>query len=45
MYIERAIDVAEKHAVLFDYSDPADAFVVTDDFVSSGRRCQEYSGF
>lgn len=37
MYIERAIDIAEKHAVLFDYSDPADAFVVTNDFVSSGR--------
>ena len=37
MYIERAIAIAEKHAGLFDYSDPADAFVVTDDFVSAGR--------
>ncbi len=37
MYIERAIGIAEKYASLFDYSDPADAFVVTDDFVSSGR--------
>lgn len=37
MYIERAIEIAERHAGLFDYSDPADAFVVTDDFVSSGR--------
>lgn len=37
MYIERAIAIAEKHASLFDYDDPADAFVVTDDFVSAGR--------
>lgn len=37
MYIERAIDIAERYASLFDYDDPADAFVVTDDFVSSGR--------
>lgn len=37
MYIERAIAIAEKHAGLFDYDEPADAFVVTDDFVSSGR--------
>ncbi len=37
MYIERAIGIAEKHSALFDYSDLADAFVVTDDFVSSGR--------
>jgi chromosome partitioning protein len=37
MYIERALAIAERHGDLFDYSDPADAFVVTDDFVSSGR--------
>lgn len=37
MYIERAIDIAEKYHQLFDYDDPADAFVVTDDFVSAGR--------
>lgn len=37
MYIERAIEIANRHAGLFDYQDPADAFVVTDDFVSSGR--------
>lgn len=37
MYIERAISIAEKYPNLFDYADPADAFVVTDDFVSSGR--------
>lgn len=37
MYIERALAIAEKHAGLFDYDNPADAFVVTDDFVSSGR--------
>lgn len=37
MYIERAIEIAENHADLFDYDEPADAFVITDDFVSSGR--------
>lgn len=37
MYIERAIAIAEKYSSLFDFDDPADAFVVTDDFVSSGR--------
>ena len=36
MFIERALHIAEKYAGLFD-CDPADAFVVTDDFVSSGR--------
>jgi chromosome partitioning protein len=37
MYIERALNIAEKYHGLFDYEDPADAFVVTDDFVSAGR--------
>jgi chromosome partitioning protein len=37
MYIERAIDIAVKYPQLFDVSDPVDAIVVTDDFVSSGR--------
>jgi chromosome partitioning protein len=37
MYIERAIGIAEKYAGLFDYPEPADGFVITDDFVSSGR--------
>jgi chromosome partitioning protein len=37
MYIERALEIAAKYPQLFDYSDPADAFVITDDFVSSGR--------
>ncbi len=37
MYIERALSIAEKYAQLFDYSNPADAFVITDDFVSAGR--------
>src|SRR5262249_47735742 len=37
MYIERAVSIAEKYGSLFDYDDPADAFVITDDFVSSGR--------
>ena len=36
MYIERALAVAEKYPQLFDVA-PADAFVITDDFVSSGR--------
>lgn len=37
MYIERAVAIAEKYSSLFDCSEPADAFVITDDFVSSGR--------
>lgn len=37
MYIERALVIAEKYHHLFDYKEPADAFVITDDFVSSGR--------
>ena len=37
MYIERAYNVAAKHAKLFDLTDPADAFVITDDFMSAGR--------
>ena len=37
MYIERAIAIAEKYHALFDFAEPADAFVVTDDFVSAGR--------
>jgi cellulose biosynthesis protein BcsQ len=37
MYIERALEIADKFPQLFDLSDPSDAFVITDDFVSSGR--------
>jgi len=37
MYIERALAIAQKYHALFDHGDPADAFVITDDFVSSGR--------
>lgn len=37
MYIDRAITIAKKHSSFFDCADPDDAFVVTDDFVSSGR--------
>ena len=37
MYIERALDIAVKYPALFDHSDVVDAFVITDDFVSSGR--------
>lgn len=37
MYVERAYNVAAKYPQLFDYEDPADAFVITDDFMSAGR--------
>lgn len=37
MFIERALNIAEDYTSLFDYEDPSDAFVITDDFVSSGR--------
>ncbi len=37
MYIGRALDIAQRYPKLFDFPDPADAFVITDDFVSSGR--------
>jgi chromosome partitioning protein len=37
MYIERALDIAERYPQLFDDEDPTEAFAVTDDFVSSGR--------
>ena len=42
VYIERAMALAEEHHELFhhelfDHDDPIDAFVITDDFVSSGR--------
>jgi len=37
MYIERALAIAERYRELFDRPDPSDAFVITDDFVSSGR--------
>ena len=37
MYIERAAALAEKYHTQFDHADPKDAFVITDDFVSTGR--------
>ena len=37
MYIERALAIAEKHSELFEHEDIRDAFVITDDFVSTGR--------
>jgi chromosome partitioning protein len=37
MYIERAIEIALRYRKLFDFENPIDAFVVTDDFVSAGR--------
>lgn len=36
MFIERALRIARKHPDLFE-SDPTDAFVITDDFMSAGR--------
>lgn len=37
MYVERALAIAEKHVGLFGFQDPRDAFVITDDFMSTGR--------
>jgi hypothetical protein len=37
MFIERAIRIAQRHPDLFDFDDPTDAFVITDDFMSAGR--------
>jgi chromosome partitioning protein len=37
MYIERAYEVAARYSHLFDHEDPADAFALTDDFMSTGR--------
>jgi hypothetical protein len=37
MYIERALKIAEKYENLFHHDDVSDAFVVCDDFVSTGR--------
>lgn len=37
MYIERALKIAQKFPQVFDHDEVADAFVVTDDFVSSGQ--------
>ncbi|WP_175767795.1 ParA family protein [Burkholderia cenocepacia] len=37
MYVERAYSTAAKYPQLFDVDDPADAFAITDDFMSAGR--------
>ncbi|MFT4411768.1 ParA family protein [Stenotrophomonas muris] len=37
LYIERALEVAHRYPSAFGHADPTDAFVITDDFVSSGR--------
>lgn len=37
MYVERAYATAAKYPDLFDFDDPADAFAITDDFMSAGR--------
>ncbi|WGY34902.1 ParA family protein [Pseudomonas aeruginosa] len=37
MYVERAYSTAAKYPALFDIDDPADAFAITDDFMSAGR--------
>jgi chromosome partitioning protein len=37
MYIERALEITSRYPQLFDNEDPTGSFVITDDFVSSGR--------
>jgi cellulose biosynthesis protein BcsQ len=37
MFVERALRKAEQHPELFPHEEPADAFVLADDFMSSGR--------
>ncbi|MBX9699665.1 MAG: ParA family protein [Acetobacteraceae bacterium] len=37
MFIERALKIAKEHSELFHNDDPADSFVITDDFMSAGR--------
>lgn len=37
MYIERALKIAEKYPNLFEHDSISDAFIITDDFVSSGQ--------
>ncbi|MGV1789661.1 hypothetical protein [Rhizobium sp. A37_96] len=37
MYVERAYKVAAAYPDLFQHQDPADAFAITDDFMSAGR--------
>lgn len=37
MYIERALKIAEQYPKLFEHNSISDAFVITDDFVSSGQ--------
>lgn len=37
MYIQRALETAEKYPQLFDSGNVSDSFVITDDFMSAGR--------
>lgn len=37
MYIERALQIIEKFPKLFEFEDPADSIVITNDFMSAGR--------
>lgn len=37
MYVEKAYAATTRYPDLFDVEDPADAFVITDDFMSAGR--------
>jgi chromosome partitioning protein len=37
VYVERALDIAERFPTLFPHEDPSDAFVLVDDFRGSGR--------
>lgn len=37
VYVERALEIAEKYPEIFPYNDPSEAFVLADDFRGSGR--------
>lgn len=37
VYVERALEIAERYPNVFPYADPSDAFVLIDDFRGSGR--------
>jgi chromosome partitioning protein len=37
VYVERALEIAERYPDIFPYNDPSEAFVLADDFRGSGR--------
>lgn len=37
LYVEKAYEVCIKYPKLFDFENIADAFVITDDFMSAGK--------